>query len=99
MTAPRILVVGRHPAIMVKVQALIESAGYTHLGALTDEEAIALMRSAAPDALLLGGGVEPESRATLSAAFEAARPGCPVIEHSGGPRGLLERLGERWPRS
>jgi hypothetical protein len=77
---------------MLRAKAILESAGYEHLGALTDSEAIALMNSASPDALLLGGGVEPASRAELAAAFRSARLGCPVIEHSGGPRGLLEHV-------
>lgn len=52
------------------------------------------MRAAAPDALAVGGGVEPASRAALIAPFEAAWPGRPIIEHSGGPHGLLDRLHE-----
>ncbi len=92
MTPPRILVVGRHPEIMARVEALLASAGYRHLGALTDDQALAAIAREAPDALLLGGGVEPASRATVSAAFRAAWPGRPVIEHVGGPHGLLEHL-------
>lgn len=81
----RILVVGRHPDIMRKVTELLASGGYGHLSALEDAEAIALIRSASPDALLLGGGVEPPSRAALRAEFERVHPGAPVIEHFGGP--------------
>lgn len=92
---PRILVVGRHPDIMQKVRALLESGGFTPLSAHTDDEAIGLMRGAEPDALLLGGGVEPRSREALAAAFAEARPGRPVIEHFGGPHGLLEHVRSR----
>lgn len=88
----RILVVGRHPDIMVRVKQLLDSAGYDHLGALTDVEATQLMRSAKPDALLLGGGVEPSSRSELSTAFKMLRPRCPVVEHFGGAHGLLDHL-------
>jgi CheY-like chemotaxis protein len=94
VSARRILVVGRHPEIMLRVKGLLESAGHAPLGALTDGEAMSLIHSSAPDALLLGGGVEPASRAALAEAFREARPGRPVIEHSGGPQGLLERVRE-----
>lgn len=92
MSAPRILVVGRRPDIMLKVQRLLESAGYLHEGALTDAAAMELMKTSTFDALLLGGGVEDASRASLGKAFAAAQPGRPVVEHFGGPDGLLENL-------
>jgi DNA-binding response OmpR family regulator len=95
MPGRRILVVGRHPEIMHKVKALLESGGFTPIGAQTDEEAFALMRSAEPDALLLGGGVEQRSREVLAASFAEARPGRPVIEHFGGPHGLLDHVRSR----
>lgn len=88
----RILTVGRSPDILARVKALLESAGYSHIGALTDERAVALMAEEAPDALVIGGGVEQTSREALRAAFHAARPGRPVIEHSGGPHGLLDAV-------
>lgn len=91
-TAARILVVGRHPTIMTRVRALLESAGYETLGTLTDEEALRALQSSPCDALLLGGGVETSSRAALSEAFRAAKPGRPVIEHFGGPDGLLDHV-------
>lgn len=95
MSPPRILIVGRHPEIMARVEALLSSAGYLPVGALTDAQALAHVAAepaAAPDALLLGGGVEPPSRAALAAAFRAAWPGRPVIEHVGGPHGLLDHV-------
>ncbi len=91
----RILVVGRHLHIMVKVKAMLEAAGYVPLGAQTDEEALEMMRSEAPSALLVGGGVEPSSRGALVSAFHRERPGRPVIEHSGGPHGLVEHIRAR----
>lgn len=94
MIARQVLVIGRSPQIMTKVKTLLNTAGFVHLGALTDEEALEAMSVAAPDALVVGGGVEPASRAALIAAFAAAWPGRPIIEHSGGPYGLLDRLHE-----
>lgn len=91
----RILVVGRHPEVMHRVLALIASAGHVAVGALTDDEAMASLKGEPPDALVLGGGVEPDSKQALAAAFSEARPGRPVIEHFGGPQGLLEHLQQR----
>jgi DNA-binding response OmpR family regulator len=88
----RVLTVGRSPEILARVKSLLESAGYVHFGALTDERAVASMAEEAPDVLVIGGGVEPASREALREAFRAARPGRPVIEHSGGPHGLLDAV-------
>lgn len=92
MSAAHILVVGRNPEIMGRVRSLLDSGGYAHLGALTDEDAIQAIVTGSPDALLIGGGVEPASRAALIDAFQRHRPGRPVIEHAGGPWGLLEHI-------
>lgn len=97
MNGQRILVVGRQPEIMLKVKALLESAGYVPLGALVDGEAIELMKSADIDALLIGGGVEANSRASLIQAFKVAKPGRPIIEHFGGPHGLLDSVRRNLP--
>lgn len=99
MTAPdanrrRVLVVGRHPDILARVTTLLASAGYETSGALSDDDAQRLIDTG-PDALLIGGGVELDSRTSIIAAFAAAWPGRPVIEHRGGPHGLLEHLAER----
>ncbi len=87
-----ILVVGRHAEIMRRVTGLLEPAGYGVVGVLTDDEAVDAMRSRSPDALLIGGGVEPAARQALKVAFGAHRPGRPVVEHSGGPSGLLDSV-------
>lgn len=58
MNGPRILVVGRHADTMMRVRALLESGGYTHVGALTDADAVQAMVTGSPDALLVGGGAE-----------------------------------------
>lgn len=88
-----VLVVGRHEERMAAVKALLDGAGYAHVGALTDERAVVLMQSDLPDAIVIGGGVEPPSRAALKAAFAEHRRGRPIIEHAGGPSGVLEEIG------
>lgn len=90
-SAPRVLVVGRHASILTRVTALLEGAGYVVGGALTDDAAVGMM-AAGFDVLLLGGGVEADSRSRLRDAFATASPGRPVIEHYGGPNGLLDHV-------
>lgn len=93
----RLLVVGRHPAIMARVLELLSSSGYEAVGALTDDEAERLMQTA-PDALVIGGGVPLDARTRLIDTFTHRYPGRPVVEHVGGPAGLLEHLGRALAR-
>ena len=86
----RVLVVGRSAEIMRRVVALLTGAGYEPIGHLEDAGALAALGDA--DVLVIGGGVEEPSRSRLRTAFRAARPGLPVIEHVGGPQGLLAHL-------
>jgi DNA-binding NtrC family response regulator len=90
--ATRILVVGRTAHIMVRVRALLESQGFVHLGATTDADAYKHMQNSSPDLLLLGGGVEASSRTALTTEFRNRRPGLPVVEHFGGPSGLVAHV-------
>lgn len=83
---------------MAKVESLLAAAGFACVAALTDDQALVAMEKEPLDALLLGGGVEPSSRTRLSVAFERVRPGHPVIEHFGGPHGLVEHVRARLGR-
>lgn len=85
---------GRQASIMARVQRLLGDAGYEVVPTLTDQAAMDAL-STSIDAVIIGGGVEPSSRASLAA--EAARRGVPVLAHSGGPNGLLEALGRLVP--
>lgn len=85
-----ILVVGRHPQIMESVLRLINSrAKWSALGALTDEQAIAIFNKNRFDLVLIGGGVENQSEQKLKKEFEKISPGVKVIRHYGGSSGLL----------
>lgn len=93
MTRPaRVLVVGRHADLMDRVLALVIADGHDAFGALTDEDAIARVTEDAPDLVVVGGGVEPASRAAIAAAVHAVAPGRPVIVHRGGPHGLTAAI-------
>lgn len=87
---PRILVLGRNPAIMERVTALLGAGGYVVQPCFTDDEARAALERGNLDGFLIGGGVEAASRAALAPV--AAAHGVIVIEHFGGPHALLEHV-------
>jgi hypothetical protein len=89
---PVVLVVGRHAERMSAVRDLLDRGGYAVSGALVDAQVIARMQTDAPEVLVIGGGVEPASRAALTSAFAERRPGRAVVEHFGGPAGLVEAV-------
>ena len=85
--APRVLVVGRHAAVMRPVLGSLKEEGYRPLGALTDDAALGYLKDRPFEAVLIGGGVEDDSRARIAAA--AGDAGVPVGVNR-GDRPLLE---------
>ncbi|MFF2205605.1 hypothetical protein [Streptomyces sp. NPDC058145] len=61
----RTLVLGRSPARVTEVLATLRTDGFDAEGVSTDEEAQKLLESEEFGVLIIGGGVEPDSRATL----------------------------------
>jgi TPP-dependent trihydroxycyclohexane-1,2-dione (THcHDO) dehydratase len=86
----RVLVLGRHEGIMAKVVRLLGDEGFDVTPTLTDEAALQVLESGAVDAFIIGGGVEVASRPALREL--AQRQGVPIVEHAGGPAGLVEAL-------
>ena len=86
-TAARILVVGRHDQVMRPVLAALKSDGYRPSGVLTDDDAIEMLKTRRFEAMLVGGGVEPDSRERLAAL--AADAGV-AVGHNDGSQSLEE---------
>jgi predicted TIM-barrel fold metal-dependent hydrolase len=86
----RVLVLGRHEGLMAKVERLLGAQGFEVVPALRDEDALRLLSAGAVQALIIGGGVEADARPPLLAL--AARLGIPVVQHTGGPVGLVDAL-------
>lgn len=61
----RTLVLGRMPARVTEVLATLRADGFDAEGVSTDEEARKLLETKAFGVLIVGGGVEPDSRAAL----------------------------------
>jgi hypothetical protein len=85
-----ILVIGRHIEILQTVLRLLNGEpGWKASGALTDAEAVQVFSGQAFDVVLIGGGVEESSEATLTAEFKNQRPSVKIVRHFGGGSGLL----------
>ncbi|MDF2433595.1 MAG: hypothetical protein JWP44_3226 [Mucilaginibacter sp.] len=90
MSKTQILVIGRHPEILQTVIRLINNNSDWHAtGAITDQEALAAFNANVYKIVLLGGGIENDSEATLCAAFRTQNPEIIVTQHYGGGSGLL----------
>ncbi|MFF5406768.1 hypothetical protein ACFY8K_28665 [Streptomyces misionensis] len=61
----RTLVLGRTPARVAEVLATLRADGFDAEGVSTDEEARKLLEGQEFGVLIIGGGVEPDSRAAI----------------------------------
>ncbi|AUH43270.1 hypothetical protein [Streptomyces sp. CMB-StM0423] len=61
----RTLVLGRSPARVTEVLATLRADGFDAEGVSTDEQALALLAGDGFGVLIIGGGVEPESRVAI----------------------------------
>ncbi|MFG2603270.1 hypothetical protein ACGFT2_06955 [Streptomyces sp. NPDC048514] len=61
----RTLVLGRTPARVTEVLATLRADGFDAEGVTTDEEARRLLETGEFGVLIIGGGVEPHSRAAI----------------------------------
>jgi DNA-binding NtrC family response regulator len=85
-----LLVIGRHADMMAKVSAMLTSHGYQPHGALTNDAAFAIFQDQPIAAVVIGGGVDDESRARFHREFVRLRPGVHVIDAH--PQTLLAAL-------
>ncbi|MDB5008493.1 MAG: hypothetical protein JWQ84_1488 [Mucilaginibacter sp.] len=90
MSKLQILVIGRHPEILQTVVRLINNnPNWQATGAITDQEALSAFNTIVFKLVLLGGGVDNESEATLCEAFRTKNPEIIITQHYGGGSGLL----------
>lgn len=85
-----ILAIGRHEEILETVLRIInKSEDWTALGAVKDEEALAIFDRQPFDIVLLCGGISNECERTLRNTFTTKNPEIIIIQHYGGGSGLL----------
>ncbi|MFM1932658.1 MAG: hypothetical protein RL226_1961 [Bacteroidota bacterium] len=88
----RILVIGKHDYILEKVESVLREQGYETFGTLEDETVLKQLRVGDYDALLIGGGVAPNSRLSFIELIQSTKPHMRVIEHFGGPATLVHEV-------
>lgn len=76
----KILVIGRHPEILEKVKLLLESNGYIAFGATENAEAIQVFIKSKPEAAVIGGGVDVESRNYFLQEFKRINPDVKILD-------------------
>lgn len=79
-TPKKILIIGRHPGIMSSIIDLLTGQGYNATGRFTNAEAIAAFKSENFDAVVIGGGVDAESRQLFHATFTAINSAIKMID-------------------
>ena len=84
----QILVLGRHPAMLQNALARLTQQGYVATGYTADAETVQALQSSIIDLVVIGGGVEDESRRAIKAAANARSPLTKVIDVY-GPQQLL----------
>lgn len=86
----KVLVIGRHESMLAKVTAVLKEHNYQATGRQSNEEAIAAFESEMFDAVIIGGGVDAESRHLFHTAFPTINPKVKIID--GHPQTILSDL-------
>jgi CheY-like chemotaxis protein len=88
----KVLVIGRHPDMLAKVTDMLKNHGYNAIGAQTNDEALEKFEAEKPLAVVIGGGVDGESRALFHRTFS---PSAKVIDAH--PQTVLSDLKAAFP--
>lgn len=91
----KVLVIGRHEFMLTKVTAMLKQHGYQAIGRQTNEEAIAAFKAETIDAVIIGGGVDDESRNLFHTEFPKINPQVKIID--GHPQTVLADLKAAFP--
>lgn len=88
----KILLIGRNPDLVAKVQAILSAEGHDLGVALRDEDALALLAEESFDALVIGEAVGPQSRDRIRAAAAVNSPSARVIDRVSNIDDLFQKL-------
>jgi DNA-binding response OmpR family regulator len=86
----RLLIIGRYPEVMQRITALLQAQGYSIDSALTDDEALKIFSEKSFDAVVIGGGVEPQSRQVFQTTFRGHNAAIKIIDAN--PQTILKEL-------
>jgi DNA-binding NarL/FixJ family response regulator len=91
----KILIIGRHAAMLTKIADMLKQHGYNSIGKMTNEEAILAFKSDSIDAVIIGGGVDKESRDLFHLEFPKINPNVKIIDAH--PQTVLSDLKAAFP--
>lgn len=91
----KVLIIGRHSDMLKKISYMLKQHGYEAIGKLTNEEAISTFKSEIIDAVIIGGGVDTESRALFHAEFPQINSKVKIIDAH--PQTVLSDLKSAFP--
>lgn len=86
----KILVIGRNQSIMNKILSLLEMEGYMAKGVFSNSDAIQSFDEEMFDAVVIGGGVDDESRSLFHTTFLAKKPSIKILDAH--PNTLISHL-------
>jgi hypothetical protein len=97
MSSPKqLLVIGRHPDMMARITGLLAQHGYQAKGAITNDEAFERFNRHDFDGVVIGGGVDADSRSLFETEFLKLRPSTKIIHAH--PQTLLAQLEQAFAR-
>jgi DNA-binding NtrC family response regulator len=75
----KILVIGRHQDLLEKITAKLIHHGYQVVGVLENQQALDAFTQIQFNLVVIGGGVDHESRQLFHTEFQRIQPGIPII--------------------
>jgi hypothetical protein len=91
----KVLVIGRHADMLAKVTEMLKQHGYNAIGEQWNEGAIAAFKANSINAVVIGGGVDSESRDFFHTEFPKLNPFVKVIDAH--PQTILSDLKKVFP--
>ena len=75
-----VLIIGRHQQIMDRVVTVLQGNSFEIYYSLTNQGAVDLLNQHKIDVVIIGGGVDIESREMLKSAFKTVNPNVKFLE-------------------
>jgi DNA-binding NarL/FixJ family response regulator len=91
----KVLIIGRHADMLTKITDMLKQHGYNSIGKMTNEDAILVFKADTIDAVIIGGGVDAESRDLFHKEFPKINPKVKIIDAH--PQTVLSDLKAAFP--
>lgn len=93
----KILIIGRHADMLSRITDMLIQHGYDAKGTQTNEEALAAFQTDNFQAVIIGGGVDEESRNWFHTKFRIINPFVIIIDAH--PQTVLNDLKKAFPNN